>query len=186
MTITTMERLRRSAGLLAAVLFLLSFAAPSTVSAQASDPSRNVETLAFSDDDPEMNAAIAGAQATLSEFERLIRAHPEARVSVKIAVPYPDDPSAARHKWMQLIDFDFRPGGFVSGVFLSNSDDMPFQAGDFYRAELWQISDWLLMEPNATGGWIHGDFTSRVMHRRVPGVLDPSWTARWRPLPTGG
>lgn len=146
-----------SKGILAGLLACaLSSAAPTSV-ALADDP-----VVLFEQGNPEMNAAIRAARATLDDFlEDLANGMiPREGAAVKVAVPKSHG-NAAEHLWMAQIT---RHGE----RFEASVDNEPvavetLKIGDRYAFSRDQISDWNFWSDGA----LHGAYTLRVMLPRL-------------------
>lgn len=145
--------------------------APSVAGAQQEDA-----PVVFSDNDPEMNAAIAEARARFPIFVDLAGRHPDGMFFLKVAIPHAN---GHEHVWMALVDVTDE--GF-SGVIVNEVAYVAYEPGDAYMAAPDQISDWMVQTPPAQSGPIYGGYTLRVIEQRRPGSLPPEFRARMQPL----
>jgi uncharacterized protein YegJ (DUF2314 family) len=142
-----------------AALALLIFLAPCTateVVAAADDP-----TVLVSATDPEMNAAIAKARASLGTFWREYES-PEPDVtgfSLKVKI---SDGNMVEHFW--LIDIK-RDGDKLSGTINNDPEYVhTVKIGERYEFTDSDISDWMFTRR----GKVVGNETARVLIKRLP------------------
>ena len=129
--------------------------------------------VAYEPNDPEMNAAIKSARATLDTF----LASPEFELdtaALKAALPHDN---GAEHIFMLDVR---RDGDLFEGTIGNAPVYLPgLRQGDRHRFGYDQISDWTY----STGGKIHGGYTVRAMLSRLPQAEADALAARLAPLP---
>lgn len=120
-----------------------------------------VATRDFSNDDREMNAAIAEARRNLPRFFDSYRAGRAERHSVKLAIPVPGT-NDHEHVWMRLEAHD---GERVSGRLTNEPENLPgLRLNSPYTAKTAMISDWGYWD----GGLRYGNYTTRVIIKQIP------------------
>lgn len=118
-------------------------------------------TISFRTDDREMGTAIAAARQSLPRFIETFRTGGGERFSVKVAIPIPggDD---WEHIWISLDAID---GARFEGRLANEPNSLPgLRHGARYRADSAAISDWGYWR----GGLRHGNYTTRVILKRLP------------------
>ncbi len=119
------------------------------------------KVISVADDDPEMNAAIENARASLPSFWKIFEhpVHGETGFSLKARMK---DGSATEHFW--LIDIQ-RVNGKIAGV-INNDPDTVKSVKLGQRVEIPEadISDWLYMRD----GKMYGNRTLRPLLKSMP------------------
>uniref|UniRef100_A0A9E7ZQS0 DUF2314 domain-containing protein n=1 Tax=Bosea sp. NBC_00436 TaxID=2969620 RepID=A0A9E7ZQS0_9HYPH len=146
----------RRGRILAAVLLAVAFAVPAVWQAHAQDPTYDYRT-----GDPEMAKAVAAARGSLPRFREDFQARRGERFVVKVAIPV-KGVDAREHIWMSL---DAIEGDVFVGRLANEPRRLaPLVKGSPYRAADAMISDWGYVR----GGLMHGNYTTRLMLKRLP------------------
>lgn len=135
--------------------------------------SRRDGTVDVRTGDPEMEAAIAKARASLPDFWAAT-GKPAAGVgnfSLKVAIPYGGDGSN-EHFW--LGDIERKGGRFLGTIANEPNHARHVKAGQRYEFGEADISDWMFMR----GGRIVGNETMRPLLKRMP----PQQAAQYRAM----
>lgn len=142
--------------LIAAALALGCFAPESTVVERGGEP----PVHHFADGDPEMEAAIGAARASVDEMiERLETLRVEgAYISVKVPVPIAD---TVEHIWLE--DLEVRDGQFRGTLGNVPVENGGASFGDPVNARASDISDWMVIRD----GQLYGGFTLFVIRSRM-------------------
>ena len=112
-------------------------------------------------DDPEMNAAIQSARATLPEFLRRLQSPPKSQEAVSLKVRLTEG-DQVEHVWLsdvQLDGTDFVGRIANDVVYLSHRS-----IGDQVRVNQDDISDWMAID----NGRLVGGTTIRLLRNRMP------------------
>lgn len=138
----------------AAVLALL--AVP--VAAQTAKPNPDADpTIEFTDTDPEMNAAIAEAQATLPEWLAILADPPPGVGDLTFKFPL----EGWEHIWVANVS---REGDMLHGQLANNPASRGWALGDWVSVPLSAVSDWAYWGADDRA---HGYRTIRVMLGRM-------------------
>jgi uncharacterized protein YegJ (DUF2314 family) len=122
----------------------------------------NDDVISFSIDDPEMNAAIQEAQATLGTFVAALQSPKSSQTyfSIKARFPYGDQ-GAAEHIWLEEVSYD---GKYFNGKIANDVYYVPnLQYGDAVAIIWGNVSDWMIIE----NGKLIGGYTICVMYCRM-------------------
>lgn len=122
------------------------------------DSSSNIAR--FSGDDPEMNAAIDSARATVGFFLERIADPPPSQTYASVKVRFGDS-TLGEHIWLDSVSFD---GVRLHGLLNEDAVDFPdLKRGDSVSRAPDQISDWMIVD----GGVVCGGFTTRVVREHM-------------------
>lgn len=121
--------------------------------ALADDPIINV-----ADSDPEMNAAIAKAQAGIAGFLAVLDAPPAGFSDVSFKYPL----AGWEHIWVNDVA---RKGNTLTGMLANDPHEKGYELGERVEVPLAAVSDWGWRDG---AGLMHGHFTTRVLLGRMP------------------
>jgi uncharacterized protein YegJ (DUF2314 family) len=156
---TTLPRGFRTLALAAALL------ACATARATAQDGNKaptasGIPIVNVTDDDAEMNAAIARARATTDELMARLRRPPPALSYLGVKVQLGDE-DAGEHIWLYEVRLE---GDRITGRLLEDAEYYPrYHRGDVIRVLPQEITDWMTVE----NGHVCGGFTARVLVPRL-------------------
>jgi len=130
------------------------------------------EIVNFTDDDAEMNAAIAKARATLPVFWKHLAAHPEMAQDHSLKVGLPATGGGHEHIWVGHIQ---AKGDKITGLLANEPNALPgLKLGSPVTFTQGQISDWAYTK----GGKLYGHYTTRVVIKHI----DPAEAAPVRAM----
>lgn len=117
------------------------------------------DVVSVTDEDAEMNAAIAEAQRTLPDFLTQLKSPKNKMFSLKVKMPTAD--GGAEHIWVSDVAYK---GGKFSGLLDNEPVDLPGKRrGDPVSFTEKDVTDWLIMGHK---GNMSGGFTTAVLERR--------------------
>lgn len=117
------------------------------------------DVVSVTDEDAEMNAAIAEAQRTLPDFLKQLKSPKNKMFSLKVRMPTAD--GGAEHIWVS--DVAYKSGKF-SGLLDNEPVDLPGKKrGDPVDFAEKDVTDWIIMDEK---GNMSGGFTTAVMEKR--------------------
>jgi uncharacterized protein YegJ (DUF2314 family) len=124
--------------------------------------------LYVTEEDRQMNAAIARARATVGEFLPRLR-HPPRGLSYMGVKMRLADTERGEHIWL----YDLRlEDGRIAGRLVDDAESFPdWKHGDEVRVEPAEISDWMTVE----NGRVCGGFTSRIMVAQMDAEQRAAW-----------
>lgn len=114
----------------------------------------------FSNDDPEMRAAIDSARATVGFFLKRFADPPPSQTYASVKLRFGDS-TLGEHIWLDSVRFD---GHLLHGQL--NEDAVAFpdlKAGQWVSGTPDEISDWMIVDD----GILCGGFTTRVVSERM-------------------
>lgn len=131
-------------------------------------PIRQIYTENFSDNDEEMNEAIAKAQENLDEFITMFNHPQEWQTVFTLKARFRDSRGCFEHIWLT-------PEKMVEGGFTGTIDNDPvnvpgMKAGTQVTVKLEDISDWMIME----GERLRGGYTTEVQFKRMGRPVPPN------------
>lgn len=115
------------------------------------------DIMAVQGTDPEMNAAIAKARASLPEFLKHLKDQPKGSYGFGFKFPL----GGNEHIWVEEIRQD---RNFLSGKLANEPVQDGHALGDIVHVPLSAISDWVYYDSR---GRAHGHFTTQVLLGRV-------------------
>ena len=155
--------------ILRALIVTLIFATP----LQAGDP-----IWGYDAGDPEMNAAIRGARATLPVFYEKMAATDLSQevLLLKVGMPYGTE-GGVEHIWVAVLG---REGNRFDGYFSNDPVHIDYDQYDPISFGEESISDWFYYDE---AGMIHGAYTIRVMLPDLPAETAEEYRQALAPLP---
>jgi uncharacterized protein YegJ (DUF2314 family) len=151
---------------------------PEPPPARKYDEKQNI--LYVSQEDRQMNAAIARARATVGEFLPRLE-HPSKGLSYIGVKARLADAKRGEHIWL----YDLRlEDGRIVGRLVDDAENFPdWKHGDELRVEPAEISDWMTVE----NGRVCGGFTSRIMVAQMNAEQRAAWLREMEiaRMPTG-
>jgi uncharacterized protein YegJ (DUF2314 family) len=113
------------------------------------------------EDDPEMNAAIAKAKATVNDFVQAFHAQKSGTQKFCVKKPYPTPDGSEEHMWIDVTD---EKAGVLKGVVASEAEDTrEVKMGQEVTLNISEISDWSYME----GKKLIGGYTIRYFVNKM-------------------
>jgi len=112
--------------------------------------------ILFAEADPQMNAAISSARATISYFHAAVKANAGTEYMFKAAIPYGDN-SGVEHVWVM---FEDGTDGKYAGTLTNSPQFVDLKVGDQIEIGFGNVSDWAYY---TSEGKLVGAYTIRVM-----------------------
>jgi uncharacterized protein YegJ (DUF2314 family) len=159
-----------------AILLGLAIAAPPvTAQAEAGSP-----VWEFSEADPVMNAAMADAKKSLPVFLEQLKSPAAGVTMLSLKVAVGTDIGSVEHIWVDQIR-QLEDGTFEA-VYANDPVDFEGNLGDPVTFDEKSISDWSYLED----GFLHGNYTTRVMLPQIDAESAASLKEILAPLPEVG
>lgn len=156
---------------LRAVLLSLALTLPGLPVLAEGDPMVN-----FTEDDADMEAAIAAARATLPDFLAHAAKSDLSQGGWLVKWAHPVE-SGNEHIWVQLTKVS---SGAIDGVLANEPNLFAGHAGDPVTVPQAEVSDWSMTSDD---GRLHGNYTTRVMLPQLDPATRADLTAILAPLP---
>jgi uncharacterized protein YegJ (DUF2314 family) len=149
--------MNKSTALLLASLTLLL----ASCNRQISRDSRDSNYARVTEKDADMNAAIAKAKATFSQFQSALREGKPSCTDFGVKKPYPTPSGGHEHMWIE--DVKEVEGGFEGVIANDANDTRVVKNGQKVRFSASEISDWKYVD----GGFLVGGYTIRYFTDRM-------------------